>query len=70
MKSALELVKEFQTQGIKIVEGTDEAEAICRKYLAHDFSCIEPPQMPVGGVFTGWDASIQITYIYKKHFDI
>ena len=70
MKSALELVKAFQAKGIKIVEGTGESEAICRQYLADDFVNIEPPQMPVGGVFSGWSAPIQITDIYAKHFDI
>lgn len=68
MSTALELVKEFQAQGIRIVEGTADAMAVCRQYLSEDFTCIEPPQMPVGGIFHGQGASIEITDIYARHW--
>ena len=37
MKSALALVKDFQANGVEIVEGSGESEAICRQYLTDDF---------------------------------
>ena len=39
-------------------------EPACREFLTEDFECIEPPELPQGGVFVGWDAPIRISRIY------
>jgi hypothetical protein len=47
----------------------DPREA-CRTFLAEDFECHEPPELPQGGVFTGWDAPLRISAIYAAIWDI
>ena len=69
MNASVELVKNFQDQLIKnFLHG--DPQAILRENLADDFQCIEPPQMPVGGTFTGWDASLKIMAIYAQHWEV
>lgn len=45
-------------------------EGACRKFMPDDFECIEPPELPQGGVFLGWDAPIVISNIYRAIWDI
>lgn len=42
----------------------------CRAYMADDFECIEPPELPQGGVFKGYDAPIVISRIYRGIWDV
>jgi hypothetical protein len=45
-------------------------ESACRKFIGSDFECHEPPCLPQGGVFRGWDAPIRISRIYRGIWDI
>lgn len=45
-------------------------EDACREYMTEDFECIEPPELPQGGVFRGYDAPIRITEIYTALWQI
>jgi len=45
-------------------------EEACRKYMHPDLEIHEPPSLPQGGVFRGWDAPIQVTKIYTGIWDI
>ncbi|HLY55214.1 MAG TPA: nuclear transport factor 2 family protein [Stellaceae bacterium] len=45
-------------------------EPACKAFLSDDFVCIEPPELPQGGVFAGWDAPIRISNIYRGLWDI
>lgn len=42
----------------------------CRAFMPDDFECIEPPGLPQGGLFKGWDAPITISNIYRGIWDI
>ena len=46
------------------------ARDACRTFLAEDFECYEPPELPQGGVFTGWDAPLRINAIYGATWNI
>jgi hypothetical protein len=48
----------------------DDWQAACRTYVSEDFECIEPPELPQGGVFTGWDAPIKVSSIYQGIWNI
>jgi hypothetical protein len=47
-----------------------EMERACRTYMHPDLEIHEPPSLPQGGVFRGWDAPIRITKIYTSIWDI
>jgi len=42
----------------------------CRAWIKDDFECVEPPELPQGGVFRGWDAPIVISKIYRGIWDV
>lgn len=46
------------------------AERACRAHLSDDFQLHEPPELPQGGVFTGWDAPMRVSAIYMAIWDI
>lgn len=45
-------------------------EDACQAFIPDEFECIEPPELPQGGVFTGWDAPIRISNIYRGIWDV
>jgi ketosteroid isomerase-like protein len=49
---------------------TGDWEGACRTYVSEDFECLEPPELPQGGTFKGYDASIVISNIYRDIWDI
>ncbi len=44
---------------------TTSPEEACRKYLSDDYELHEPPGLPHGGVFKGWDAPLRVSAIYN-----
>lgn len=48
---------------------SNEREA-CRRFMAEDFRLIEPPELPQGGVFNGWDAPVSVGEIYRAIWDV
>lgn len=48
---------------------SSEHEA-CRKFMSEDFRLIEPPELPQGGVFNGWDAPVRVREIYRAVWDV
>lgn len=65
MGSKLEFMKQFLDHF-----ATGDWDGACRKYLADDFECIEPPELPQGGTFRGYDAPIRISRIYRDIWDV
>lgn len=49
---------------------TGDWEGACRTYVSDDFECVEPPALPQGGIFRGYDAPIVISRIYRDIWDI
>lgn len=42
----------------------------CRKFVSEDFRLIEPPELPQGGIFEGWDAPVRVGEIYRAIWDV
>lgn len=42
----------------------------CRKFMSKDFRLIEPPELPQGGVFDGWDAPVRVGGIYRAIWEV
>jgi hypothetical protein len=42
----------------------------CQRYVSETLELIEPPELPQGGIFHGWDAPIQVTAIYTGIWDV
>ena len=70
MSSKIELVQNFQARMVKAFAGEGEPEAVCREFLAGDFKCIEPPELPLGGTVCGWDAVLKIMDTYAKFWTV
>jgi len=70
MSKNVDLIKAFQKKGTELFQSNADAKEVLGEYLTEDFECVEPPQMPVGGVFRGWDAISTIIEIYARHFNI
>jgi hypothetical protein len=49
---------------------TGDWSSACRDWVRDDFECIEPPGLPQGGIFRGWDAPIVVSNIYRSIWDI
>ena len=64
MGTNLTLLKDF------LAAWQEDWSAACRKYVSADFECIEPPELPQGGTFRGWDAPITISNIYRGIWDV
>jgi len=62
--------KNLQTLQSFITAWKVDWETACRAFVADDFVCIEPPELPQGGTFTGWDAPIQVSNIYLGLWDL
>ena len=62
--------KNLQTLQSFIAAWQQDWETACRTFVADDFVCIEPPELPQGGTFTGWDAPIQVSSIYLNIWDL
>lgn len=43
---------------------------LSRRHMAEDYVCIEPPELPQGGIFRGWDAGPKISAIYRDLWDL
>jgi hypothetical protein len=61
----LDLMNRFLTQF-----ATGDWYGACRSWIKDAFECIEPPELPQGGVFRGWDAPIVVSNIYRGIWDI
>ena len=68
MNANARLVKEFLDKMSDHTIDKGLAASILREYMADNFENFEPPQLPVGGVFRGWDASLRIIAIYNEHW--
>ena len=68
MGARAEQFKSFNTKYM----ATDTAGRLelVREYFAEDFECIEPPELPQGGTFRGWDAGPHISAIYRALWDL
>lgn len=61
----LQLVQRFFAQ-----YQSGDREGACRTYMHDEFELIEPPDLPQGGVFRGWDAAIKAGNIYAGIWDV
>jgi hypothetical protein len=61
----LSLMRSFQEAFMT----SDPAEA-CRLFLSADFELHEPPELPQGGVFKGFDAPLRVNAIYRNIWDV
>ena len=68
MGARAERFKSFNTKYM----ATDTAGRLelVREYFAEDFVCYEPPELPQGGTFRGWDAGPRISAIYRALWDL
>ena len=65
MSGDLELMHAFQAEFM----GGSPQEA-CRQFLSNDFKLLEPPELPQGGVFIGWDAPLKVSKIYRAIWNV
>ena len=68
MGARAELFKSFNAKYM----ATDTAGRLklVREYFAEDYECHEPPELPMGGTFRGWDAGPRISAIYRALWDL
>jgi hypothetical protein len=65
MSTSMDILTEFQS-----IYMAGDAVKACRQYVSTDLELIEPPELPQGGVFHGWDAPIRVTAIYTGIWDV
>lgn len=65
MSSKLDVMTAFVNQ-----YNSGDALGACRTYLADNFECHEPPELPQGGVHRGWNAPVLISEIYRNIWDV
>jgi hypothetical protein len=65
MSGKLDVMRTFQSAYMS--GGPEQA---CRRHLSEDFELHEPPELPQGGRFTGWDAPLRVSAIYTAIWDI
>lgn len=65
MADKLSVMRAFQQEYL----ASSPIEA-CSKFVSEDFRLIEPPELPQGGIFEGWDAPVRVGEIYRAIWDV
>lgn len=65
MSDKLSVMRAFQREYLE----TNALEA-CRRFMTDDFRLIEPPELPQGGIFDGWDAPVRVGEIYRAIWEV
>jgi hypothetical protein len=66
MATHLEMMKDF----LRIWQQENDWEKACRKYVADDIKIVEPTSLPQSGEYTGWNAPVTVSNIYRAVWDV
>jgi hypothetical protein len=65
MGHKLKIMQAFQAEFM-----AGDAETACKTHLSSEFRLLEPPELPHGGEFVGWDAPLRVANIYRAIWDV